>query len=308
MAKAIALFLERESNPYMRNVHAEAEAEAREHGLQVETFFSDNRFLQIEQLYSSIRAQDGKPQAVAVLPAHEDGLGRVARAALARGIDWISLHRRAGDLDELQREFPKCAVTYVAPDQIEVGRVQGRLARRLAVGGRVLYVQGSRAHFSAAQRLQGFREVVDPKREIVGLVDGNWSTEDTRGAVERWLHVMLPSVSRLDVVVCQNDTMAVGARSGLRAVAAEIDRPELARVPVVGCDGLAEVGRRLVDDGELAATVRIEGVGRRLVRVLVDRLLGNRPDAEIIVAPSAYPALPADANDAREPVGTRSVG
>jgi ABC-type sugar transport system substrate-binding protein len=306
MAKAIALFLERESNPYMQMVRAEAEAEAREHGLQVETWFSDNRFVQIEQLYAGIRGEH-KPKAIAVFPAHEDGLGRVARAALGRGIDWISLHRRAGDLDELQRDFPKSLVTFVAPNQIEVGRVQGRLARIKAVGGRVLYVQGSRAHFSAAQRLQGFREVVDPKREIVGLIDGNWSTEDTRGAVERWLHVMLPSGTRVDVVVCQNDMMALGAKAALAGTAAPIDRPELARVPVIGCDGLPDVGRRLVDEGKLAATVRIEGVGRRLVRVVVDRLLGHAPQPEVIVEPTAYPALPADANDAREPAGVRSV-
>jgi ABC-type sugar transport system substrate-binding protein len=172
-----------------------------------------------------------------------------------------------------------------------------------------LYVQGSKANLSAAERFQGFREVVDPRREIVGVIDGNWTAEDARGAVERWLHVMLRSVPRLDVIVCQNDAMAIGARAALRAAAeAEAAPAGLAAIPVIGCDGLPEVGRKLVDAGELAATVWIHDVGRQAVRTVDDRQRGVPVPAEQVLTPFPYPPLPADANDARENPTIPSAG
>jgi ABC-type sugar transport system substrate-binding protein len=299
VSRKVALFLEHASNPYMEQVRTEAEAEAAEHGLTVETSFADNRFLQIQQVYGAIRAA-ARPAAVAILPTHDGSLARVAQAALREGIDWICLHRRTGDLEALQAEFPKPLVTLVAPDQIEIGRLQGRLARGVAMGGNVLYVQGSKENSSTHQRLQGFREVIDPHREIVGAIDGNWTSEDAQTAVERWMHVMLRSVTGVDVVVCQSDAMAIGAKAGLRAASTQLARPELARVPVIGCDGLPNVGRRLVDEGELAATVWIHDVGRHAVRVVADRRRGIRPPNEVVLIPFPYPPLSADSNDARE--------
>jgi ABC-type sugar transport system substrate-binding protein len=297
MPNRVALFMERASNPYMQQVEAEAVAEAAARGLAVECHFADNRFLQIQQLYSVIRAAQDRPEGIAVFPAHDDSLGRVARAALEMGIDWISLHRRAGDLEALQREFPKNAVTLVGPDQLEIGRLQGRLARAAAPGGRVLYVQGSQINASAAQRLQGFREVVDPGRDIVGIVDGNWTAEDTQMSVQRWMHVMMPSIGQVDVVVCQNDLMAVGAKTALEeATASSLARFDTTRTPVIGCDGLPEQGRRLVDEGKLKATVVIRDVGRRAVRVVADRLRGQVPSSAVVLAPQPYPPL------AEEPV------
>jgi ABC-type sugar transport system substrate-binding protein len=300
MPHRMALFMERESNPYMGQVQAEAAAEAEARGLLLECFFADNRFLQIQQLYASIRAARDRPDGIAVFPAHDDSLGRVARAALESGMDWVSLHRRAGDLDALQRQFPRSAVTLVGPDQVEIGRLQGRLARRYALGGRILYVQGSQSHASAAQRLQGFREVIDARREIVGILDGNWTAEDAQLGVQRWMHVMMPSIGRIDAVVCQNDAMAEGARAALEETTAPVARFDAAAVPIIGCDGLRQQGRRFVDEGKLSATVVIEDVGRHAVRAVSDRLRGLTPVAEIILRPSAYPSLPGEADDTRE--------
>lgn len=291
----------------MQQVRSEAESEAAPRGLTVQTSFADNRFLQIQQVYAAIRTE--RPSAIAILPIHDGSLGRVAQAALRGGIDWISLHRRTGDLQELQAEFPERMVTLVAPDQIEIGRLQGRLAQALASGSHVLYVQGSKANQSAHQRLQGFREVIDPKREIVGVVDGNWTADDARSAVERWLHVMLRSVPRVDVVVCQSDAMAIGARAGLRATAAQTGHPALASIPVVGCDGLPNVGRKLVDEGELAATVWVHDVGRQTVRIVAERREGRRAAAEVVLMPFPYPPLAVEAKEGdRQPPASSALG
>ena len=289
---ALELFLDSESNPYVRQIQAEAETEAVQHGFRVHTFFSDNRFLQIQQIYGGVHAEPGqRPSAIAVLPSRDGSLARVARAALERGIDWICLERRTGELDRMRDEFPKSAVTLVGLDQGEIGRIQGRLARTVTPGRSILYVEAGGGNASARERLAGFREMVGAQRDVVGIIDGNWTAEDARSAVCSWLNVMAPSVASLDAVVCQSDAMAVGVTVALREAASRLSRPDLATVPVIGCDGMADEGRQLVDDGVLAATVVVAGVGTQAVRVLADRLHGRRSPGELILQPRPYPAV-----------------
>jgi ABC-type sugar transport system substrate-binding protein len=286
----LELFLDSEANPYVRQIQAEAETEALQHGLRVQTFFSDNRFLQIQQLYGGIHAEPAqRPSAIAVLPNRDGSLARVARAALERGIDWICLHRRTGDLDGMRDEFPKNAVTLVGPEQVEIGRIQGRLARKLATSESILYVEAGGTNASARERLAGFRETLGAEHEVAGIIDGNWTAEDARGAVSSWLNVMAPSVKSLGAVVCQSDAMAAGATVALREGAFRLRRPDLATVPVIGCDGMVDEGRQLVDEGVLAATVVIAGIGTHAVRVLADRLQGRRCPGELILPPRPYP-------------------
>jgi ABC-type sugar transport system substrate-binding protein len=289
--RSIALFLEHASNPYVQQVGAEASREAADHALRIETFFADNPFLQIQQIYAKLHAPVAeRPVALLVYPMNDSSLGRAASAALAQGVDWICLHRSTGALETLRREYPDRAITLVTPDQTEIGRLQGRLVSALATGPRILVVQGSAANASTRLRLAGLREVVGSSHEILGVVDGNWTTQDARDGVERWLRVMAPSLSRLDGIVAQSDTMAIGAVAALRTAAEALSRPELARAPVVGCDGLADVGRQLVDRGELAATIVLRDVGSHAVRVVAQRIAGQLPPSEVVLPCFPYPA------------------
>jgi ABC-type sugar transport system substrate-binding protein len=304
----ISAFLEHASNPYIQQVRAEIEAEARSRGFDVETFFADNAVLQIQQLYAKIHCDVAvRPTALLVYPTNDGSLGRAASAALARGIDWICIHRRTGDLEALRLKFPERAITLVTPDQVEIGRLQGRLVRALAPGRNVLYVQGAAANASTLQRLAGFRERIGSSHDIVGVVDGNWTAEGARDAVERWLRVMAPSLRQLDAIVAQNDAMAQGAGAARHIAAVAIGRPDFTRAPLIGCDGLAEVGQRLVDHGELAATVILREVGTQAVLALARHLKGERPPAEVVLPCSAYPDRGSEAG-ARPQPGQASLG
>jgi ABC-type sugar transport system substrate-binding protein len=87
--------------------------------------------------------------------------------------------------------------------------------------------------------------------------------------------------------VCQNDNMARGMRRALERL-----RPEWARVPFLGCDGLPAGGRRDVDEGRLAATVLIPScAGPAVELVLRWKRQGVVPPAETVLAPAAYPVL-----------------
>jgi ABC-type sugar transport system substrate-binding protein len=302
MAQRLSLFLEHASNPYVQQLREEVDREALQHGYFVEPFFADDRFLQIKQLYSVIHGEVAQRPRAILVHAGFDGLDRIARAALSRGIDWICLHHRAGDLEALRREFPGRTVALVAPDQREIGRHQARLAERLAPGGRLLYVQGSAQNASTHERLAGFSEFINPQREILGVVDGNWTLEDSQIAVSRWLNVMTASFGRLDAVVAQNDAMAAGTTLALRAAAERLHRPDLAAVPLIGCDGVREAGMKLVDDGQLAATVLLRDIGTYAVRATAERLQGHVAPTEVIVPTHAYPTLESVGHVARQPI------
>jgi len=105
--------------------------------------------------------------------------------------------------------------------------------------------------------------------------------------VERWLSLKTSEGLRPDLVGCQNDAMAAGAG---KALAAFVVRPELAAVRLTGCDGLVDGGRRLVDEGRLAATV-ITPSNTGPAIDLVARALAERrqPQAELLLEPAPYP-------------------
>jgi ABC-type sugar transport system substrate-binding protein len=293
MAQRLSLFLEHASNPYVQQLREEVDREALQHGFFVEPFFADNRFLQIKQLYSVIHGEVAQRPRAMLVHAGFDGLDRVARAALSRGIDWICLHHRAGDLEALKSEFPGRTIAIVAPDQREIGQQQALLARKVAPGGRLLYVQGSVQNATARERFASFTAATDPDREVIGVVDGNWTFEDSQVAVARWLNVMTASFGRLDAVVAQNDAMAAGASLALRSAAERLQRPDLLSVPLIGCDGVREAGMKLVDEGQLAATILLRDIGTYAVRTTAERLHGRVLPTEIVVPTHIYPALPA---------------
>jgi ABC-type sugar transport system substrate-binding protein len=83
--------------------------------------------------------------------------------------------------------------------------------------------------------------------------------------------------------------MAVGAG---RALEASSTRPDLARLPRTGCDGLPDGGRRLVDMRRLAATVITPSNTGPAVDLVARALKGAQAaPPEVTLAPTSYPTL-----------------
>jgi inositol transport system substrate-binding protein len=298
MTRQIALFLEHSSNAYMQDIAFEAQREATRHGLGIEVFYADSRFLQVQQVYSVLRDDRRHPAAIAILPLCVDGFARAAQTALGHGMDWICLHRPLRELPALRAKSGRNVVGFVTPDHREIGRQQARLASLVAPrGARILYVQGNEENVSALERLTGFREVTDG--EIESVIDGNWTEDDARAATERWLAIRARSLPALDVIVCQSDTMATGVISACRSQGLRLGRPDFAQVPVIGCDGAPAEGRAFVDQGHLAGTVVLEGVGREAVRLVAARLQGRAARPDVILLPDVY--APSPSHPASEP-------
>src|SRR5688500_5968176 len=159
----LALFLTDPENDWVRAIAENAREAARRRGFTLTTHFSENQAIeQIQSLYATLRLpEEQRPNAIFVMPVHDQSLERVARAAAGAGIAWICLHRATGDLVALRRQFPTVPIALVGPDQDEIGRLHGRqLLSLLPHGGHVLYVQGRHDNLSTQQRAAGLREVI----------------------------------------------------------------------------------------------------------------------------------------------------
>ncbi len=289
MAERLAVSLTSADQEYQARQAQDAVETGRRLGVEVEVLFAeDNPVLQIQQLFRLLHAPEGeRPAALLVHTRVPDGLERVARNAAKAGLGWILLNRTAPYLESLRSEHPALAIAAVTTDHVEIGRIHARqLARLCPDGGHVVYVQGPVDAPAAKLRLEGLEDALRGRPYELKVVNGEWTSASAEKAVAAWLRLRTAELFSPRAVVCQNDNMARGARKALETL-----RPEWARLPFLGCDGLPNGGRRDVDEGRLAGTVTIPSCAGPAVEITVAwRRTASLPPARTILAPSAYPA------------------
>jgi inositol transport system substrate-binding protein len=290
----VSLFLPSTTNAYFDLVGQEARARAEQGGLALDVHLAEHVVQQIQQIYSRLHAPvEERPRAILVLPLHDDSLNRVIADAAALDVSWICINRAAGDIDRLRQQHTNVAISLITPDHWASGKIQARQTLTLLpLGGRVLYVRGNASNASARDRQQAFEgEIGGTRVEVAHVLDGRWTLGDAERAVRSWLTLTVVGGGTVNAIVCQNDSMALGALQALEAVAASTGRPELAALPVIGCDGLPGIGRQLVDQGKLRATVILPTTGAAAVEIASAFLRGGpRPEARLVLQPSPYPA------------------
>jgi ABC-type sugar transport system substrate-binding protein len=289
----IALVLVDETNQFQQLLRADAEAAARKAGLEVETLFTGESLPeQIGALRRLIVAPERRPAALLVMSVRDHGLDRVVREAAAAGIHFVFLNAVEDDLGAVRREFPAVSLSTVCPDEVETGRVQGRQMGALLRGGRVLYIQGSPRSLASRQRTAGVQEATAGAPFEVVLAGGDWSPAFAGRTVREWLRLAVGGRAPFALVSCQNDHMAGGVLEALAAAAAESGKPEVARIPVAGCDGAPEIGQKMVREGRLVATVvlpRVAGPAVEEVSAFLAR--GERPAPVLTHAATSFPPL-----------------
>src|SRR5262245_35864162 len=294
MPTPIALCLSNDANEYQKAVRTDALSTAAKLGFELSTFTCDDRVpTQTRQLLDFIRVTPEKrPRVIIIMAARVSSLDRLAREAVESKIGWICINRRMDCVVELGAEFPTVPIGFVTPDQHETGRIQGRQFRALLPnGGKLLYVRGEATSSSAQGRLEGMQETIrGAKIEMAGMLDGNWSGSDSERVVSNFLRIVLSGPQRIDLIGCQSDEMAVGALKALKAVADYLKKPELAKTPVTGCDGLPDGGQELVNRGELTATVIMPSTGGPAVELAAKAVTnGVLPPAEVQLSPISFP-------------------
>ena len=278
-ARKIGLFVN-DLSGYPGSIVRETRSAARDAGLDVEVF--DAQRNAAKQAHDVMRfAQQNSDQALCALVVPEtdalhegdvadDPIYRVAQRLARAGVGWVTLnHGREDVVTALSCEFPLLPIALVAVDNVEFGRVQGRqLQALLPEGGAVLCVRGHPCDTACRDRSDGLRVQIEGGPIVLHAVDGRWDAALSREAVQRWVTSPARRQRPLHGVVAQNDPMALAARAALDAAAEELRRPELRLVPVIGGDGLPDVGLPAVDEGLLTATVQVRLPGGPAVDLL----------------------------------------
>jgi len=296
--RVLASFLTQDQE-FQRLQAEDARQTAAREGLRIEVLFAENNaVLQIQQLFGAIHAApEQRPAAIIVETVAGEGLERVARKAAASGIGWILINRSVPYLEELRRQYPSLALSSVGTDQLAVGKIQGAQLKMLVPrGGAVLCVTGPSDTSVAQQRWQGLQQAVEGAGLEVKVLEGRWTEASGEESVRRWLRLESSRGAGVEGVACQNDAMAVGARKALEAHGAA------SRAAVIGCDGLPEGGRRLVDAKTLAATIVTPSNGGPAVHLVARALqTGTAPPPAVQLAPVPYPSMDELARRARGP-------
>jgi ABC-type sugar transport system substrate-binding protein len=299
MKKRIGLFLVSRTTGY-QNLLAQAAADAAAvHGFELEVFSAED--VGAHQSADVVRFVEngGSDQlGVVIMPVRDMGrealVDGLAHKVLSRGAAWIVLNR---DLEthvlRMRKTFPNLPTALVTIDNVEIGRIQARQVSAVLPPGRpaaVVYVVGNAYTTAARDRREGFLGGLGSNRIAMHEVEGLWSAAWAERMVGRWLGAVGPA-DLVDAVVCQNDAMAIGARTALTRLAGELNRPEWLKAPVFGVDGAPDEGRRLVDEGQLAGTVVVPRTSGTAVEILARmwRDEASQP-ARTVLSVSAYPA------------------
>ena len=280
----VFLSLARENNDYQRLQASVAEQSAARLGVEL-TITSGNgdSIKQTQDLLDVIQSSSLRPDAIVVEPAGTT-MANVARAAVASGIGWVLLNRRAEYMAEMRANY-QVPLFAISSDNEQIGRLQGQqLGILLPQGGSSLYIQGL-ANTTSELRLAGLNATM-PKNLELRMLRGNWTQEGGQKAISSWLRLSTSKGDRIEVVACQNDDMAIGAKKALE------QNGQLRDVPFIGVDGVPKAGQSWVRGGSLTATIIAPPHSGIAIEMLVQALQsGVNPPEYTLVAPESYPSL-----------------
>jgi ribose transport system substrate-binding protein len=282
-----------DDNDYQVEQAAAAQEAGRKLGLNIEVIYAGNDPInQSQQLLKVIQSSSTPhPDAILLEPVGGTALPHVARAAVAAGIGWVILNREADYLTELRRNSSVPAFA-VSADHQEIGRIHGQqVAAFLPEGGTALYIQGPSTSSVSRLRTRGM-EQAKPKNVKLITLKGTWTEESAFNAVSSWMRLSTSQKLPIEMVVCQNDAMAMGARRALKELSAESARDKWITLPFVGCDGLPNTGQKYVRSQFLAATIVVLPITTFAIDKLVHAIhTKSQPPELLLTAPTSFPSV-----------------
>jgi ribose transport system substrate-binding protein len=289
--KFLVSLMTNENDYQLEQAHS-AELAAGKLGIDIQILYAENDAItQSTQILKVIQAElEDRPDGIIFEPVGGTALPQVARAAIQAGIGWAVLNRDASYIAEF-RQSSKVPIFGVSSDQIEVGRIAGRqCAALLPGGGTILYIEGPSQNIVAQERVLGLQETKPSNIHMI-ILKGQWTEESARRCVTSWLRLSTSQKAAIDLVVAQNDAMAVGARKAFQEISIEIDRERWMKVPFLGCDGVPKTGQSWVRSGLLTATIFTPPNTGQAIEMLADALKNKKilPERAFTTASSIPP-------------------
>jgi ABC-type sugar transport system substrate-binding protein len=278
-------------NNYLREQEAAAKATAQrlELDLRVINAKSDP-VTQSQQVLEIVQSQSARPDAVIVEPVNNQGLPRVAEAAVAAGIGWVVSNARVDYLEPL-RKSAKAPVFAVSQDHTEIGRMQGRqFAAILPQGGSILYLRGPATNFLAAQRSDGLESVLGDSVQLKSLKI-QWTEESAYNSVVSWLRLSTVHADSIHLIAAQNTDFIQAARRAFEENAADAERAQWLSLPYCGV-GVLSQAKPLLDAGTLNAAIITSLTMDTAIDMLVRHLRsGSQPPEHTFVKAWSQPTL-----------------
>jgi ABC-type sugar transport system substrate-binding protein len=289
---SVLVALTTDDNDYQVEQAAAAEDASRRNGVDLKILYADNDAIrQSQQLLQVIQSAPVKPDAIIFEPAGSTSLPQVARAAAAGGIGWVILNREAEYIQDLRRTY-KVPVFAITSDHQEIGRIQGRqMAALLPQGGSVVYIQGPSGSDAAQQRTEGMQEK-KPANVQVRMLRAQWTEGSAHQAVSAWLRLSTSRELRIDAIIAQDDSMAIGAKKAFQEISDNEQRRRWLAAPFTGCDGLPKTGQAWVRNGQLAATIVVPpNTGLAIDMLARAAQSGTLPPERTYTETRSFPAL-----------------
>jgi ribose transport system substrate-binding protein len=180
--------------------------------------------------------------AIVIAPADSKALVRSLQRAVEAGILVINIDNRL-DPDVLKTK--NLHVPFVGPDNRKGAKLVGDfLARSLQPGDQVAIIDGIATTTNARQRTAGFKDAMAAAGAVVvGVQSGQWEMEPGNAVAA----ALLNEHPDLRALLCDNDGMALGAVSAVRAAG------RTGKTFVVGYDNINAL-KPMLADGRVLAT------------------------------------------------------
>ena len=279
-------------NDFQMEQAAAAQQAANRVGVDIEILYADNDAIQqSQQLLEIIQSKGSLPDGIIFEPAGGTGFPQVARAAAAAGIGWVVMNREVEYLTDLRRAY-KVPIFCISSDHEEIGRIQGKqVAALLPKGGSVLLIQGPPESTAAKHRMTGLYDT-KPVDVQVKVMKGNWTEAGAYKTVSSWLKLSTSLQTVLDVVVSQNDAMAIGVRKAFQEIADPNVRDRFAHLPYIGIDGVRTTGQEWLRKGLLNATVVVPPNTDLAIQMLAHAVqTGIIPPEKTMTVPKSIPSI-----------------
>lgn len=279
-------------NDFQMEQAAAAQEAANRLGIDIEILYADNDAIQqSQQLLHIIQSNSALPDGIIFEPVGGTAFPLVARAAAAAGIGWVVMNREVEYLTDLRRNY-KVPLFSVTSDHEEIGRIQGKqIAALLPKGGNVLLIQGPAESMAAKNRTTGFYDT-KPIGVQVKVMKGNWTEAGAYKSVSSWLKLSTSLQTQLDIVVSQNDAMAIGARKAFQEIGDPAIRERFAHLPYLGIDGVRTTGQMWLKRGLLNATVVVPPNTDLAIQMLAHAVqTGTIPPEKTLTSPKSMPSI-----------------
>ncbi|WP_147680186.1 sugar ABC transporter substrate-binding protein [Actinomyces ruminicola] len=259
----IALVMSHMTNSFTTTVANSAVAEGEELGITVTVFDGNSdAATQISQIESAVaQGYDG----ILVEPVSKEGIAPGLKAANEAEIPIATIVQQA--------EQQERAASYIGGDDTAAGKLQmEKVIEAIGEEGAIAVLYGPMGSDGQLQRKAGYDAVLaeHPGVSVVLEQTANWDTAQALTVTENWLS----TGTRIDAIVAQNDSMALGALKALTNAGEQGD------VHVSGVDATDD-GVASIRNGGMAGTVSQDtaGIGRLAVDTMDKLIKGETVEA-----------------------------